>query len=278
MKLIAVGDNVVDVYMDRKMMYPGGNALNVAVLSKEYGAEKSGYIGVLGNDHIGDHIVSTLQINDIDIGRIRRAVGTNGQAFVDLNKHGDRVFVHSNKGGVQQYLSVRINKEDINYFKEFDILHTSIYSNLDKEIKELSKHVNVSYDFSDHYEDTNLDLVCPYLSLAFLSGSHLDNEGIQNTIDYIHKLGTKMVIVTRGEKGVILSDNGSRYYQDKVKAEVIDTLGAGDSFIAAFLTNYLETNCIKSSLEFGVEKAAMTCEVNGAFGHGKMIDEKTVCP
>nr|WP_276282970.1 hypothetical protein [Virgibacillus indicus] len=35
MKLIAVGDNVVDSYLDKKTIYPGGNALNVSVLCKQ---------------------------------------------------------------------------------------------------------------------------------------------------------------------------------------------------------------------------------------------------
>ena len=31
MKLIAVGDNVTDCYMDEGVYFPGGNAVNVAV-------------------------------------------------------------------------------------------------------------------------------------------------------------------------------------------------------------------------------------------------------
>lgn len=49
MKLIAVGDNVVDYYQDQETFYPGGNALNVAVLAKRLGHESS-YIGIVGND------------------------------------------------------------------------------------------------------------------------------------------------------------------------------------------------------------------------------------
>lgn len=37
MKLIAVGDNVVDYYQDQETFYPGGNALNVAVLASGSG-------------------------------------------------------------------------------------------------------------------------------------------------------------------------------------------------------------------------------------------------
>ena len=45
MKLLGLGDNVMDAYLFRGELYPGGNAANVAVLAKRAGAEKSGYIG-----------------------------------------------------------------------------------------------------------------------------------------------------------------------------------------------------------------------------------------
>lgn len=48
MKLIAVGDNVTDCYLDEGIYYPGGNAVNVAVDCKRDGAEKVNYIGVFG--------------------------------------------------------------------------------------------------------------------------------------------------------------------------------------------------------------------------------------
>ena len=35
MKLIAVGDNVTDCYLDEGIYYPGGNAVNVAVDCKK---------------------------------------------------------------------------------------------------------------------------------------------------------------------------------------------------------------------------------------------------
>ena len=53
MKLLGLGDNVMDAYLFRGELYPGGNAANVAVLAKRAGAEKSGYIGVLATDAAG---------------------------------------------------------------------------------------------------------------------------------------------------------------------------------------------------------------------------------
>lgn len=44
-RILGLGDNVVDRFLDRGRMYPGGQAMNVAVYASMLGAE-SGYLGV----------------------------------------------------------------------------------------------------------------------------------------------------------------------------------------------------------------------------------------
>lgn len=271
MKLVAVGDNVVDVYKDRNEMFPGGNALNVAVLSKRYGALKSAFIGIIGNDAEGDHIVDSLIKNNVDIRHIRRAYGESGKAYVDINEEGERIFISSNKGGIQSKLKLRLSEEDYDYMKNFDVLHTSIYSNLDEELPLLSKILPISYDFSNYFTDESLRKVCPYITFAFISGSDLSEQEIQQYVQTIHELGTPNVVVTKGSRGVFMSNHNKTFTQAIKETNVIDTLGAGDSFIAGFLTYYLNGYSIEQSLQEAAYKAARTCEVNGAFGFGKSL-------
>lgn len=274
MKMITIGNNVADVYLDKETMYPGGNALNVAVMSKNNGAKKSSYIGIIGSDEIGDYILQTLQDQNINISRVRKAYGVSGQAFVNLDSRNDRIFIDSNKGGIQNDLSIKINEKDLDLIKEHDILHTSLYSNSDDHIPLLSKHIPISYDFSNHYTYDHLERICPYVSYGFISGSHLSEQEIEETVKIIHGYGTKVVVITRSDKGAIASLNGTIYYQDIKPVDVVDTLGAGDSFIAGFLTDYIEHNQMTKALATGAQKAATTCTVNGAFGNGKSYSKK----
>ena len=48
-RVIGVGDNVVDKYMHTKTMYPGGNAFNFSAYASMLGASSS-YMGVFGSD------------------------------------------------------------------------------------------------------------------------------------------------------------------------------------------------------------------------------------
>ena len=72
MKLIAVGDNVTDCYLDEGIYYPGGNAVNVAVDCKRDGAEKVNYIGVFGNDDRADYIRACMEEEGVTCERSRK--------------------------------------------------------------------------------------------------------------------------------------------------------------------------------------------------------------
>ncbi|EME73063.1 fructoselysine 6-kinase [Bacillus sonorensis] len=266
-KLLAIGDNVVDYYEDQDMFYPGGNALNVAVLSKRAGAEAS-YIGIVGGDEAGDHVLKVLKQEGIDISRIRRAYGQNGMAVVKLNEQGERVFVRSNKGGIQSELGLILTEEDADFIACHDIVHTSVYSRMEHALIELGKHAAVSFDFSTNYEREYVKRVCPYLTYAFFSGSGLTKEECLQLIGDASRFGAEMVCVTRGEESALFCREGSIIEQPVFPVRAIDTLGAGDSFIAGFLTAYMKERDLKKALMSAAETAADTCLIYGAFGCG----------
>ena len=57
-RVIGVGDNVVDKYMHTKTMYPGGNAFNFSAYASMLGASSS-YMGVFGSDEAAQLVQAT---------------------------------------------------------------------------------------------------------------------------------------------------------------------------------------------------------------------------
>ena len=84
-------------------------------------------------------------------------------------------------------------------------------------------------------------------------------------------LGNKLAVATMGADGALLYDGNSFYKQKPRLVEAVDTLGAGDSFLTAFLVHLLqyEQEGIEAALAKGAEFAASSCLVEGAFGYGK---------
>lgn len=274
MRIIGIGDNVCDKYRTLSTMFPGGQALNVAVYCKQLGWD-SAYLGAFGRDPVGEHVKKTLDALGIDRSRCREYDGENGYAVIDL-VDGDRVFVTSNKGGVLREHPLQLTEEDLSYIAGFDLVHTSNNSYFDGEVHKLADlPVLVSYDFSYRwFEKERWPVVCPYLDFGFLSCSDLsDTEAAQLAKD-IHAAGCKTVIATMGGRGVIVWDGEQLLPFQPHLVKAVDTLGAGDSFAAGFLTAWCAQRAEKKQpdllacMEAGAALSAKTCMVRGAFGHG----------
>ena len=61
----------------------------------------------------------------------------------------------------------------------------------------------------------------------------------------------KIIIVTKGEKGSLAYDcaNKKYFYANAAPAEIVSTVGAGDSFGAAFLTTYYKQKDLQKALD-----------------------------
>lgn len=269
--MIAIGDNVVDCYVDQGLFYPGGNAVNVAVNCRRAGFDRCSYIGVFGNDSFAEHIQWSLSQEDISWERSRHLVAKSGQPRVNLTATGDRVFVGGPKDTAQHVVRLRLTDDDLAYIREFDLVHTSCYSSLEPELPKLAAHSQVSFDFSDISTPDYLEAVCPHVRFAFFSGSHLSAPELERIVTSAHAMGTEIVGITLGGEGALFSHEGKRFRQSIIPTKVTDTMGAGDSFIAGFLTAYFNGCGMTEALQFGAERAAVTCTVYGAYGYPKAL-------
>lgn len=266
MKLIAIGDNVTDCYVEEGVYFPGGNAVNVAVNCKRNGAEKVNYIGVFGNDDRADYIKECLTREGVTCDRSRKVYAHTAQPQVYL-RDGDRVFAHGPRESCQHLFAIKLVKEDIDVIREYDICHTGCFSNLEYELSQLQKLCQLSFDFSDRREEEYLKRICPYLTFGFFSGSELTEAACESFLRHVYTLGTKIVGITRGSKGALFYDGERLYRQGIRKVEVVDTMGAGDSFIAGFLTAYGDGRPMEEALDYAAERSALTCTIRGGFGY-----------
>lgn len=89
----------------------------------------------------------------------------------------------------------------------------------------------------------------------------------------MHSWGCEVCVATMGELGSIaIAENEICSFQPAV-VDALDTLGAGDSFSAGFLMQWLRQNNsstrrkLEVCLREGAKLAAQTCMVHGAFGY-----------
>jgi len=276
MKVLGVGDNVVDKYVHIRKMFPGGNALNFSVYASMLGCE-SAYLGVFGSDDCAQHVQKTLAALNIDTSRCSYAEGPNGQAILTI-EDGERRFISSNEGGISKSIPMEFIFEDPDYLQSFSVVHTGAYSHMDRYLSKLQAlNAVISYDFSDDFDSDHALSLCPHIDAGFFSCTEWTEEDTKKLLEKAVKLGCTIAAATRGPQDAILFDGRSWFRQTPKAIKPVDTLGAGDAFIAGFLISYVEgqarsrfqpASLIEHSLEKAASFAAEICQVQGAFGHG----------
>jgi fructoselysine 6-kinase len=96
----------------------------------------------------------------------------------------------------------------------------------------------------------------------------LELDEIKKLAVEISAKGPETVLFTRGPKGAVLYKQGNFYMQGVIPTEVVDTLGAGDSFIARLLVGILKEEKIEAALQNAAKAAADVCKTLGAYGYG----------
>jgi len=274
LRLIGIGDNTVDDYTHMRTLFPGGNALNVAVYARQLGCE-SAYLGVFGSDTAAAHMQQTLAELGVDNSRSCTADGPSGRATL-IFEDGERVFTGSNEGGIRKSVSMDFIFDDIDYLQTFSIAHTSAYSYIDAQLERLQPLVpTLSYDFSDDFDTERALSLCRYVDVAFFSCSAWTEAATRDLLKQAVSCGCALAVATRGPLGAILFDGQAWFRQAPQALAAKDTLGAGDAFISGFLVTWAGSEAgggpaasIEQSLARAASLAAEVCQVQGAFGHG----------
>ncbi|MBS7656359.1 carbohydrate kinase family protein [Candidatus Bathyarchaeota archaeon] len=93
---------------------------------------------------------------------------------------------------------------------------------------------------------------------------------------YIHQKGVKIILITRGAEPTLLSTENKMYFVPSAKPKtVVDTTGAGDVFIGAFLTMYVRDEDPLWCACIGSAASSFVVEKYGPAGFGSMKHVKT---
>jgi Sugar kinases, ribokinase family len=266
--IVAFNDNVVDCYRDQHVMYPGGNCVNHAVYARRAGA-RTAYAGAVSDDAAGRAIRDALVREGVDVSRLRIVPGDTAYCVIDL-KDGERVFVGANLG----VSIVAPESADLALFRSADALHTGRSSHIDAWLPALSGITRISYDFATVRDAAKIGALASHCFLASFSGGGLTRDEAAHLAKTAREVGATWVLVTRGDEGALLAGPDGMMETSVAPVTPVDTLGAGDTFIARTLVGLLRAENPGEILPAAARAAADTCLERGAFGYGSPMDVK----
>lgn len=261
MLIATVGDNCMDVYAQLGQSFPGGNAVNVAIYLKRLGEDAS-YTGVVGDDQYGEQMKKALAAKGVDISHLHTCHGSTAITMVNL-VNGERIFGDYIEGVMEDF---KLTPADVDFLCTHDLVHSGIWGKIENDLPAIKQRgATISFDFSDQLEHEIVPIALPHVDYAFFSYKQ-DDDYIRQ---YIHKAwnsgGPRLVVATLGENGSLAFDGANFTPFGIVPVEVVDSMGAGDSFIAGFMQATLKNAPLIDCLRAGAECSAITLQYTGAW-------------
>ncbi|MCG7391590.1 PfkB family carbohydrate kinase [Microvirga sp. ACRRW] len=256
----AVGDNCIDRFMPPiSLSLIGGNAVNVAVQLSRLGL-KTGYFGAVGSDEDGRRMLACFEENGLCTDHVQIRPGVTAYTNIEVDETGERTFAFEEFGVCRGY---RPTDADIQVLMKMRHVHIGWLDDggdLRRTLR--AAGVSVSQDISINTDARHLGI--EGLDCVFASAGDNRDEA-QQLLSSILERGAKLAVVTCGSRGSMASDGIQLKTADIRPANVVDTTGAGDSFIAGFISAYSRGAALQTCLESGRDAAAETCLHVGGF-------------
>lgn len=262
------GDNCIDRYVRPVAAdFVGGNAVNVAVHLAAQGATVA-YVGAAGNDAEGERVREALEAKGVDCTYLAARPGGTAVTWIEV-RNGERSIL-GDRPGVQ--CPLRLTPKDLEFLAGCRAVHCSAFTSWNigwqeaqpaivQEIEFLSQRgCFISMDFSERKQPELALQLGKSLGVAFSScGSSASTGAVEQTMRYFHECGTREVVMTLGSAGVIYSSGGEVLQVPARPITPVDTLGAGDAFIAGWLFGRVCGESAVACLERGTRIAAEVC-------------------
>jgi fructoselysine 6-kinase len=269
LRVVLAGDCGVDRYVGLGIDRPGGITLNVAAHARRlFPREDSiAVLSALGTDPESSIVREALRRLDVEC-FLRELEGATSLQLIDLEPSGEKIFISYHQGVLGDY---RVGEEERSILAECDLLVAPHYRQIDDFFSSLMDAPSPglrAVDFADIAENpvtTNVERFLDRFDIAFF-GLQASQGAFMKELESIARASGKLFIVTLGAEGSVALGRGERLFCPAVPvARVVDTTGAGDTFAAGFLSEYVRTRDVSRSLARGAAEAAVTVQRVGAF-------------
>ena len=295
--VFAIGELLVDMISDdydadnscnKYSRYFGGSPANITMNIKRLGGNPIISASV-GNDRLGEFLINNLKKNNINTDFINKVNNSTSMVLVTKSKETPLPIFYRSADYNLEYnedIGSILKNSKIVHFSCWPISQKKSRKVIEKVIEEARKN-NVLIGFDPNYHEMiweeghdGIEYIKNLIGkLDIIKPSEVDAERIfgpdtpENHVDKFIQCGAKLVIMTLGKDGAIVS-NGTETIKFKTLAtEVVDTTGAGDAFWGGFYTALTSNYPLKEALNIGFATSAFKLKNVGAIAELPSIKE-----
>ncbi|WP_458108186.1 sugar kinase [Arthrobacter sp. R3-55] len=260
----------------------GGAETNFAIALKRLGTSVT-WLGRVGQDSLGDLVLREVAAEGVTTLGIRDAEAPTGLMIKERRtlEHLKVWYYRSGSAGS------RLAPEDVpvHIIRKAKLLHlTGITPALSESAREAAQYavsvareagVTVSFDLNYRAALWTEDQAGPVFR-AFIEQADIvfagdDEAGIavghgSESLELAHRIaamGPGQVVIKNGPQGCVAVINGTEYRQEAVRINAVDTVGAGDAFVAGYISDLLAGAPVEDRLRTAVRTGAFACLVPG---------------
>ncbi|KQB42001.1 Fructokinase [Flavobacterium daejeonense] len=286
LSVVCFGEILWDVFPTHKKI--GGAPLNVALRMRSLGVNSS-IISKIGNDENGKEIVQYIYNHNISSELIQEdSEYKTGVVHVMINEKGNASYdIHYpsawDKIAINEKMLQQVSEADAFVYGSLicrdEISRASLFALLDKaKYKILDANLRAPYYTTDVLIElmNKADFIKLNDEELFEISKKMDSpyNSFEQNIKFIaEKTNTAQICVTKGAFGAVLFCNGKFYYNSGYFVNVVDTVGAGDSFLATLIIRLLRGKSPQKSLNYACAIGALVAASEGA---NPKISEKEI--
>lgn len=238
-------------------------AHNLAALGSRVGFQSR-----IGTDPLGQIALARLQQSGVDVSRVRFVPGTTTTGLTVILHHGAWRNILTYTGTIAETCWEDLDLDALADSRHFHLSSYYLQRGLRPRVGELfqilkSKGLTVSLDTNDDPEDRWGDLheVLRYVDVFMPNEREACKAaGTEDLEAAIRKLSglVPLVVVKVGRQGAVAQRGAERFTSPPQEVVAVDTVGAGDSFDAGFLHQYVRGADLETCLASGNMAGALS--------------------
>lgn len=301
--IISCGEALTDFFKNEKTAdftpMIGGSLLNVAVAIAKSG-NQAALMTNISNDQFGQAIFDFLQDNKVSTDYISRSAHMSGLIFVHYNSNKSAFYSYYGDATAEKNFVYARDKMPIS--KQVNCLHFGSFSlvigrtaqsfaalieqEYSNRIISVDLNIRPSIEPNMKVWKNQFERLMPMMHIAKASSedvmlmyglSQISRIDCFSKMRHWHQLGAKMTVITDAENGAYILWRNEEIHLNANAVEIVDTVGAGDCFMANFLSRLdkldmldidkftnIDSKQIKEATQMAIAAATFTIAHKGA--------------